>query len=91
MKRNQLLVLSLLTLGLQGISTGSALADLTASGAIVETSYPMDGEGHFVLPALESYAERQARVGESSAAWGVGRREVTPHDPFPFGGGYIDD
>ena len=91
MKRNQLLLLSLLALGLQGVSTGSALADLTASGAIVETSYPMDGEGHFNLPAIESYAERHARLGESSEAWGVGRREVQPHDPFPFGGGYIDD
>ena len=91
MKRNQLLLLSLLALGLQGVSTGSALADLTASGAIVETSYPMDGEGNFNLPALESYAERMARVGEAPTVWGVSRREIQPHDPFPYGGGPVGD
>ena len=92
MKRKSLLVLSVLALGLSVGTTGNALAELTASGEIVQTSpYPMDAEAHFKLPALESYAERQARVGESPAVWGVSKREVTPHDPFPFGGGIIDD
>jgi hypothetical protein len=92
MKRKSLLVLSVLALGLSAGSIGNALAELTASGEIVHTSpYPMDGQGPFNLPALESYAERQARIGESPAVWGVSKREVQPHDPFPFGGGYIDD
>ena len=92
MKRNQLLVLSLLALGVQAISTGSALAELTARGEIVEASpFPADGEGPFNLPAIESYAERHARLGGGSEAWGVSRREVAPHDPYPFGGGPVDD
>jgi hypothetical protein len=92
MKRKSLLVLSVLALGLSAGSIGNALAELTARGEIVESSpYPMDGEGHFNLPALESYAERPARVGDSPAVWGVSRREVQPHDPFPFGGGPVGD
>lgn len=92
MKRNQLLVLSLVAIGLQVVSTGSALAELTAKGEIVETSpFPADGEGPFNLPAIEGYAERYARLGGSPEAWGVSRREVAPHDPYPFGGGPVDD
>ena len=92
MKRNQLLMLSLVAIGLQGVSTGSALAELTAKGEIVEASpFPADGEGPFNLPALESYAERHARLGGTPEAWGVSRREVEPHDPYPFGGGPVDD
>jgi hypothetical protein len=92
MKSKSLLVLSALALGLSGASIGNALAQLTASGEIVQASpYPMDGEGDFNLPALESYAERIARVGESPEVWGVSKREVEAHDPFPFGGGPVDD
>lgn len=91
MKRNQLLMLSLLAIGLQGLS-GSAVAALTAKGEIVETSpFPADGEGPFNLPALESYAERHARLEGAPEAWGVSRRELAPHDPYPFGGGPVDD
>ena len=92
MKRNQLLMLSLLAVGLQGVSTGSALAGVTARGEIVEASpFPMDGQGPFDLPALESYAERHARSGGNSEPWGVSRRVVEPHDPYPFGGGPVGD
>jgi hypothetical protein len=76
MKCNQLLVLSTLALGLQS--------------AVHATPFPADAEASYNLPALESYAEQQAK-GENLAAWGVSKRVVEPHNPFPFGGGYIDD
>ena len=83
MKRNHLIVLFALV-GLQSVAFSTALA--------AEASpYPADAEASFNLPAIESYAERQARLGDSPEAWGVGKRAVQPHDPFPFGGGYIDD
>jgi hypothetical protein len=75
MKRMQLLAVSVLAFGLQGVAQASP--------------YPADAEASYNLPALETYAEQHK--GESSDAWGVSKREVTPHDPFPFGGGYIDD
>ena len=77
MKRNLVLVLSVLAFGLQGVAQASP--------------YPADAEASFHLPALETYAERHARMGESTDAWGVSKRQVEPHNPFPFGGGYIDD
>ena len=77
MKRNLLLVLSVLAFGLQGVAQAAP--------------YPADAEASFDLPALESYAERHARMGEGADAWGVSKRQVEPHNPFPFGGGYIDD
>ena len=77
MTRYQMLVLSVLTFGLQG--------------GVAQATYPADAEASFSLPALESYAERHALTGDSSAAWGVSKREVQPHNAFPFGGGYIDD
>ena len=76
MNRMQLLVLSVLALGLQSVAQGNP--------------FPADAEASYHLPALDSYAEQQARMGDSPA-WGVSKRAVTPHDPFPFGGGYIDD
>ena len=92
MKRNSLLALSVLAFALQGAWSGAALAQLTATGEIVSTSpFPADGEAAYELPAPESYAERHARMGETPASWGVSRREVQPHDPFPFGGGPVDD
>ena len=78
MKRNHLLVLAVLVLGVQG--------------AVAQASpFPADAEASYSLPALETYAERYARIGEASESWGVSKREVEPHNPFPFGGGYIDD
>src|SRR5687767_11910649 len=77
MKRNQLLLLSVLTFGLQGVAQA--------------TPYPADAEASYHLTALDSYAEQQTHMGERSDAWGVSKRVVTPHNPFPFGGGYIDD
>ena len=78
MKRNHLLVLSVLALGLQG-----AVANAS--------TFPADAEASYSLPALETHADRYARMGDTSEAWGVSKREVEPHNPFPFGGGYIDD
>ena len=76
MKRNQLLLLSVLTFGMQVVAQA--------------TPFPADAEASYNLPALDSYAEQHARMGDSPA-WGVSKRVVTPHDPFPFGGGYNDD
>lgn len=73
--KKQLVALSFLALGFQGVA---------------HATYPSDAEASFDLPAIQTYAERQA-MGESSAAWGVSKRAVQAHNPFPFGGGYIDD
>ena len=84
MKRNlQMAVLASLVFAGQG-----------ALAANVEQEYPSDAEASYSLPALDSYADQMARAGranEEPQAWGVGKRQVTPHDPFPFGGGMIDD
>jgi hypothetical protein len=79
MKRNaQLLVLSALVLGLQN--------------AALASSFPADAEASYDLAAIETSAERQARMGEGSAAWGVSeRKSVQPHNSFPFGGGPVSD
>ena len=77
MKRKAyVLFVSVLVFGLQGVASA-------------ESPYPADAEASYNLPAIESYAEAQARMGDSS--WGVGKREVQPHQPFPFGGGFISD
>ena len=83
MKRTtQLLVMSVLMFGVQH----AALAEPA------ESPFPADSsEEAYNLPAIESYAERQARMGEGAPSWGVSKRAVQPHDPFPFGGGYIDN
>jgi hypothetical protein len=77
--KSRYLLVSFVLAGLQGISTGAAFA-----------SYPADAEASYNLPAPETYADRIA-ASEGSAPWGVSRREVQPHDPFPFGGGFLDD
>ena len=78
MKRNLLLVSAVLGVGLQ-------------VGLVQASPYPMDAEASFALPPTDTYADHQARMGEAPNVWGVSRRVVEPHDPFPFGGGYIDD
>ena len=77
MKTTKLLLLSVLAFGLHGVAQASP--------------YPADAEASHHLPALDTYADQQARIGVGSTTWGVSKREVQPHDPFPFGGGYIDD
>ena len=81
MKRKNLLV-SLVLAGLSGI---------TFAASAMEVPFPSDAEASYNLPAIETRADYYARVGEPEAVWGVSKREVSPHDPFPFGGGYIDD
>ena len=78
MKRNQLLVLSVLMFGVQSVASANT-----------ESPYPADAEASYNLPAIESSAAAQTRM--SDATWGVGKREVQPHNAFPFGGGQIDD
>lgn len=79
MKRTQLLVLSALVAGLQV--------------SVAQASFPADAEASYDLPALETYADRMARIGDTSGAevWGVSRRSVEEHNAFPFGGGPVDD
>ena len=78
--KTQLLVLSALVAGLQ-IAVAQA------------SPFPADAEQPYTLSALGSYAERMAAVGATTGGevWGVSKRPVTPHDPYPFGGGPIDD
>ena len=71
-----LLLVSVLVFGMQSVASASP--------------YPADAEASYDLQPIESYAEAKARMGET-AAWGVGKREVQPHEPFPFGGGFISD
>ena len=77
MKRIQLLVLSALVAGLQ------------ASAA--QATFPADAEASYDLPAIQTYADRMAGIGNSGEVWGVSRRVVEAHNPFPFGGGPVDD
>ena len=80
MKRMQLLALTALVAGLQ-IAVAQA------------SPFPSAAEETYALPEGETYAERMARQGDTNGAevWGVSRRQVIPHDPFPFGGGPVDD
>ena len=87
MKRNTLLVLSALALGLQGVYAGSAVAQERSSAS----TFPADAEESHDLPAIETYADRMVRLGQGPEAWGVDRRGGSPHDPFPFGVEMIDD
>ena len=79
MKSIKLVVLSALVAGLQG--------------SVAQATFPSDAEASYDLPAIESYAERMARAGDTSGAdvWGVSPRQPAPHDAFPFGGGPVDD
>ena len=76
--KSKLVVLAVLSLGLQGVA---------------HAQFPMDAEANYSLAPADTYADQQARsgTGATSAAWGVSKRQVEPHNPFPFGGGYIDD
>ena len=79
-RKAQLLVLSVLMFGVQSVA-------LSAS----TSPYLTDAEASYDLQALETFADRHARMGESPAAWGVSKREAQAHDAFPFGGGPVDD
>ena len=78
--KKQLLVLAALVAGLQ-IAVAQA------------SPFPSAGEETYALPEGETYAERMARLGDTTGAevWGVSKRQVIPHDAFPFGGGPVDD
>ena len=68
-----------------------AVAVALQSGLTLASPYPSDGEAPYTLAPLDTYADQQARMGDGAEVWGVSKRTVQPHDPFPFGGGYIDD
>ena len=68
-----------------------ALAVGLQSGLGHASPYPSDGEAPNTLPPLDTYADQHARMGETPDTWGVSKRTVEPHNPFPFGGGYIED
>ena len=53
---------------------------LVGSLSATASTFPADAEAVLPLPAAET-----------SMSWGVSAREVTPHEAFPFGGGYLDD
>jgi hypothetical protein len=61
--------------------------------ANTDVPYPSDAEANYSLAASDTYADQQARKGtEESEGWGVSKRQQPkPHDPFPFGGGPVDD
>ena len=68
MKRMNLLVLSALVAGLQV--------------SIAQAEFPADGEGPFDLPAIEAYADRMARLGDTTA---VAHAEYPADGEGPFG------
>ena len=96
MKRNQLLVLSVLVFGLQGVAQATYPADAEAVMGLpgIETvafaasdansqalPYPADAEASLGLPGS----------GDRATAWGVSERERKSNDPFPVGVGFIAD
>ena len=74
MKSYKLLVVSILALG---CSVAQA------------SPFPADAEASYDLPALETRADRIARMGESDPTWGVSQRQA--YVPFPSDGGNTDD
>ena len=79
--------LAILTIVLSAAHAGAASANMGSP-------FPSDAEASYDLPAPDTYADRFARAANDggSESWGVGRRQAPAlHDPFPFGGGYIDD
>jgi hypothetical protein len=50
------------------------------------------GVANATYPADAEWSQVQfQREASTSNSWGVSKRQVEPHNPFPFGGGYIDD
>ena len=47
---------------------------------VAHATYPSDAEAVYSMVELESVQP-----------WGVSARPVQPHNPFPFGGGFISD
>ena len=77
MKAKQTFVFSVLAFALYGI--------------VQAAPYPSNAEASYDLPAFQTYADRQVPLDDGPGIWGVTKRESRPHDPFPFGGGFIDD
>ena len=74
--KKQLLVASVLAIGLQGAAYAAYPFTSEQNGP-----YPTAGEETYGLPAPATTYE----------SWGVSKRIVQPTSPFPSGGGYIDD
>ncbi len=47
---------------------------------VAHAGYPSDAEAIYSMLEVDSVQ-----------AWGVSKRPAQPHNPFPFGGGYISD
>jgi hypothetical protein len=89
-RKTQLLALSVLLVGVQGVVSATAM----------DVPYPSDAEASYNLSARDTYADQHAgkdtnadqHVSKLPKLWGVNfRRKPQPHDPFPFGGGPVDD
>ena len=89
MKLKQLMVLSVLA-GVQGVAQANYPADAEFSQI---ASYPADAEWSQIAsyPADAEWSQIAAAKAEQAASWGVNKRLVTPHVPFPFGGGSVSD
>ena len=57
----------------------AALLTVTVQG-VAHAAYPSDAEASYSMLDLEV-----------TQPWGVSRRAVEPHNPFPFGGGFVSD
>jgi hypothetical protein len=51
----------------------------------------VQGAAQAAYPADAEWSMVAVFASEQAASWGVSARAVTPHDPFPFGGGSISD
>lgn len=79
MKAKQLLMLSVLALGVQSVA---------------QATYPADAEWSqydFERPVLMKEKSSALESGAAGESWGVSKRELESNDPFPFGANYIDD
>jgi hypothetical protein len=90
MKVKQLIALSVLALGVQGVAQATYPADAEFSQI---AAYPADAEWSQIAayPADAEWSQVAAVESQQAVSWGVNKRMLTAHNPFPFGGGFIDD
>jgi hypothetical protein len=59
---------------------------------VAALAFGTHGVANAMYPADAEWSQLQfQREASTSQSWGVSKRQVQPHNPFPFGGGYIDD
>lgn len=54
-------------------------------------AFGIHGVAQATYPADAEWSQYDFQREAGAATWGVGKRVVEPHDPFPFGENYIDD